>query len=246
MPSLTETPPTPAPCPQTPQLAGTPWPMRVVEYLSLAAFTVFCVLWGLPRLGDGLWHAPIATLAGFVFAVALADFVSGLVHWGADTWGTIHWPIVGPTLIRSFREHHVDPMAITRHDFVETNGASALVCLPVLFALELVCQEWPWVQNAGYAFTLAILFTNQIHKFSHADWVPSWIELLQAKGIILSREAHQCHHQGTFTASYCITTGWLNPWLNHIRFFRTLERWITRVTGALPRQEDRAFTKAGT
>jgi len=74
-----------------------------------------------------------------------------LLHWGCDTWGKFETPIVGPTLIRSFRMHHVDPQDITTHGFIETNAAS---CYPmpifILFGMWLagpsfIAQFYNWM-----------------------------------------------------------------------------------------------------
>jgi ubiquitin-conjugating enzyme E2 variant len=55
---------------------------------------------------------------GLVAALFFVDFISGMLHWAADTWGKFETPIFGPGIIRSFRMHHVNPQDITKHSFV--------------------------------------------------------------------------------------------------------------------------------
>jgi hypothetical protein len=176
----------------------------------------------------------------------LADFASGLVHWSADTWGHQDWPIVGPTLIRSFREHHLDPDAITHHDFVEANGATALVLLPPMFAVHVLLpiHAAAWTRLHFQAAVLCVsvflfvFMTNQIHKWAHLEHPPLAVRPLQRLRLILSAEHHHGHHFGPHTARYCITTGWLNPVLDRAGFFRLSERAVQAITGLQAREDD--------
>jgi ubiquitin-conjugating enzyme E2 variant len=172
-----------------------------------------------------------------------ADFVSGFVHWSADTWGTPDWPVVGRALIRPFREHHVDQKEITRHDFVETNGNNCFVSIgPGLLAALLTQGPGLALNFFLGAFTwsliLWVLMTNQFHKWSHLDAPPAVIDFLQRWHLILPRDHHQVHHTAPHTSHYCITVGWLNEPLLRLRFFPAMERLVSAATGLVPREDD--------
>jgi plasmanylethanolamine desaturase len=139
-------------------------------------------------------------VAAALFGVLTADFSSGLVHWGADTWGSVELPVVGkvcalldqisicsiywmrrlkPNLIklqnfiRPFREHHIDPTSITRHDFIETNGDNFMLTIPFLAYMvwHFLSSSEEKVQEhflcTCYLFLLAIFvaLTNQVFSF---------------------------------------------------------------------------------
>lgn len=176
-----------------------------------------------------------------------ADFLSGLVHWAADTWGSVRFPVIGKAFIRPFREHHVDPTAITRHDIIETNGDNCLMTLPVLLCM---CYRYFTLDQEGiqarygsdcFLFSLVVfsMLTNQIHKWSHTYFgLPLWVQKLQDWHIILPRKHHRIHHVSPHETYFCITTGWLNYPLELIRFWPCLEWIIEKTTGAKPRSDD--------
>ncbi len=214
---------------------------RRLEIAGITAFMVFAAVLvvRIVPIARGLgWMIPAGLLAGYV----AADLVSGFVHWFCDTWGSVETPVIGRIFIRTFREHHVDQHAITRHDFIETNGDNCLVSAPILAATLLFEARPEAVRVFGGAFALALCFfvfvTSQIHKWSHMSEPPAVIAFLQRWHLILPRDHHAVHHKAPFDKYYCITVGWLNPLFTRIGFFRGLEALITAVTGALPRRDD--------
>jgi hypothetical protein len=210
--------------------------VRMIEVLSIAAFLPLLVIlvW---RFGSDLNNRFGLLIFSLLLSYILCDFLSGLAHWFADRWGTPDWPIIGGSVIRNFREHHINPNALLSHDFIETNGFSFLLALPLLGSSFLLNPKDD-ISFIVAGIILGISFfgsiTNQIHKWSHAINCPSSIRYLQSKKIILSPQHHQLHHQGQFDQNYCITNGWLNHFLNRLGFFKKLECIISTRTRAIP------------
>uniref|UniRef100_A0A1L8DSG0 Putative ubiquitin-conjugating enzyme e2 variant n=2 Tax=Nyssomyia neivai TaxID=330878 RepID=A0A1L8DSG0_9DIPT len=185
----------------------------------------------------------VAALCG----ILTADFGSGMVHWAADTWGSVELPIIGKNFLRPFREHHIDPTSITRHDFIETNGDNFMIAIPILgkLAYNFLARTQAEIQQdfafSAYLFLCSIFvaMTNQIHKWSHTYWgLPRWVILLQDYHIMLPRRHHRIHHVAPHETYFCITTGWLNWPLEKIRFWTCLENIIEYTTGCRPRDDD--------
>ncbi|MBZ5713727.1 fatty acid desaturase family protein [Nannocystis pusilla] len=226
-------------------MSGSLW-MRLVDASSMSVFFFFEYL--LARdvylhidaapAGLASWLLPLALLLGYL----TADFVSGFVHFLADNIGSTRTPFFGPVFIRPFREHHVDPLAITRHDFLEVNGANCLISLPVLIG------TWYFVPIHGTAslffaayiglFLFGIFLTNQFHSWAHNPSPPAWIRRLQRTGLILGPEHHARHHTPPFNTYYCITSGWLNPILARTRLFERMKEPLRRVLEPLAGKAD--------
>ena len=213
----------------------------LLEIFGILCFALLALLiavdlyGGVLRFGD-LWLAPIL----LVLAYLAADFLSGFVHFLADNFGSYDTPILGPNFIEPFREHHVDPKGIVGHDFVDANGNNSLATLPFMLFVWIVVPLETWYY--GYLFgafflflCLAAFLTNQFHKWAHMDEPPALVGWLQARGVILSQEHHDIHHESPYDTYYCITAGFWNPLLDRIRFYERTERLIRRsVPGTDP------------
>jgi plasmanylethanolamine desaturase len=226
--------------------AGYKKSFRLLEILAIVTFWSLCLaiaIKAFPFHQTHPWLLVASLLCGFIFA----DFVSGFVHWMADTWGSSEMPVLGKSLVRPFREHHVDPKAMTHHDYIETNGANCLVSLPVAAGVLFIPLDIQgWVSFSLFSFVTIgsmvffVMWTNQIHKWAHlsAAETPLFLRVLQRLNLILPPEHHQLHHRSPYDRYYSITTGWLNWPLSKLGFYRYSERFVTAVFGLIPRRDD--------
>lgn len=177
-----------------------------------------------------LWMLPVVVIVAY----ALADLLSGIVHFLADNFGSPDTPLLGKAFVMPFRDHHVDPKGILSHPFMIANGNNCLVALPpLMLVLFFVPVETSF---AGYLFgafflalCLAVFLTNQFHKWAHMDDPPRTVAWLQSKGIILSKEHHDVHHESPFDTYYCITAGWWNPLLQRMRVFERVTPYLKKI-----------------
>ena len=215
------------------------FPLQPIEVLSvLAALGLVIAHFVRFALVPEFWDWP--TLVLLAVGLLAADFVSGVVHWAGDTWGTERTPVFGRRFIRPFRFHHDRPLDMLKSHFFTTNGDTALASLPFLlipFAIPLAPTAWLWVAVFVWALGGWGMWTSQFHQWSHMTDPPRVVAWLQRRGLILGRGHHVRHHKSPFVANYCITTGWCDPVLTRVRFFPALEWVVSKVTGWRPRPE---------
>lgn len=187
--------------------------------LEAAAVALFSALlgWLVLRLGrsGAAWSDVPGLFLAAVAGYALADVASGLAHWFCDTFFAEDTPWIGPVLISPFREHHRDPLAMTRHGFLELTGNSCLGIAPVL-GVVVGRPGSAVLDAAAIAFALGLFATNLFHRWAHATSVPRGVECLQKWNLILNPARHGVHHLPPHKGAYCVTSGWLNVLLDRI------------------------------
>lgn len=192
-------------------------PIKVV--ISLAA-----VLWaGIRGLG--------AILAGLL----LADFVTGAFHWFEDRYGNPKWPIIGG-VIRANQEHHHTPRSFLAGTFISRNLT--------VFILAAIFMAAFWAVGWLNLFTGSAVvfgaFANEIHRFAHRS--PSEngkvITAVQKTGLLQSFQHHAQHHRKGKDTHYCVMTNFLNPVLEKVQFYQTIEKLIFELTGRQPRLDE--------
>jgi len=211
-----------------------------MEWLAIAVASALWLFLAARHVWSGGLDASFwwVTALGAAVGYLAGDFMSGVVHWFCDTFFEEDSALIGRVLIHPFREHHRDPLAMTRHDFAEIAGNSCLALAPVLAIVALLPAParrlWLGAYAALLVFTLVAVVTNQLHKWAHMPTVPAYVTRMQRAGLILRPLRHAAHHR-TQAEAYCVATGWLNPFLDRLGFFPAVER--TLVALGLPMSE---------
>ncbi len=175
------------------------------------------------------------------FGLCLADFVTGVVHWLADSYGSTRAAVVGQRIIQPFRVHHINPSDFLNRSFVDTNGDTSILATLALAGMLFWDHESTGAEllKAGtLAFLGVVTFANQFHKWAHVRRPPLFVRALQRCRFILTNDAHARHHTYPHCGDYCIALGWCNPILERVQFFRRTERLIELLTGIQARKEE--------
>ena len=167
-------------------------------------------------------------LPALVLGYLFADLLSGTAHWFCDTFFEEDTPIIGPLVIQPFREHHVHPERITRYRFIEQDTTNFFLLLPLLALALWLGAPRPGVQGVLFwccalaGLSAGSFGTNLFHKWAHSRKAPVVVGWLQRSGLILGPERHQRHHRD-YSRGFCVTSGWMNPLLDAVRFFPRVE-----------------------
>lgn len=181
---------------------------------------------------------PVAGVVGLLGA----DLFSGAIHWLSDTWFD---ELTFDRLACIIREHHVYPEHLHDYGFRDHVGYMSLPTVllfgPVCALLTLLLPPSGFV---GFAVLVSAevcaltFFGTYFHRLGHVRPTGRLVRLLQTAGLLITPREHALHHRGQHITHYCVVTGWMNPLLDATGFWRALEKAISALTGAVPRQNE--------
>ena len=163
-----------------------------------------------------------------------ADFISGVVHWLEDRYGNPEWPVIGHT-IRENQQHHFTPRSFLKGTLWTRNREVLAIGAAFLAA--------SWAFDVLNAFPVsAVIFgvmPNEVHASAHRSPQENGriSTGVQEPGLLQSRRHPAAHHRKGKDTNFGVLTNHVNPVLERIRFFQTLEAIVTRVTGVRPRPD---------
>ncbi|HEV2692927.1 MAG TPA: fatty acid desaturase CarF family protein [Verrucomicrobiae bacterium] len=177
----------------------------------------------------------LSFFAQFAVTIFAAEFVAGLVHWFEDAYIRERTPLVGRIIGRPNIVHHHYPRFMTRHSWWQSSWDLAL------FAAMIVVGAWCAGLLTWQVWLFAILAANanEFHKWEHRTRKENGriISFLQDIRLLQTGRHHALHHTDPKNSHYCTMTNFLNPVLDRIHFWESLE-WLLARTVGLKRQPD--------
>lgn len=163
-----------------------------------------------------------------ILSLLIADFISGLIHWAQDSYGTPSTPILGRFVKYSY-QHHADPRDLTKKKWGRPNNISLIIILGMtVFFYYLGWFNW----IIGMVIVLAINM-NEFHKWLHQNHSERFkiVTILQKMNVLQNPKIHAVHHTYDNNTDYCFITNYLNPLLNFIKFWDRMELIIYKISG---------------
>ncbi len=156
----------------------------------------------------------------------LIDFLSGFVHWFFDNQVR-----PGPTplgrIAVDFLDHHIRPARTVGVSFVVSAYRPAIFVALPLVGMSLMLSDFLFLQVFVFWVGSLSLYIPQTHKLAHRKSPGSTIRWCQRRRLIIDPVSHGRHHSDN-NESFCVFTGWLNPPLDSLRFWRGLE-WLFSI-----------------
>lgn len=169
-------------------------------------------------------------IINILFAILVADLLTGIFHWWEDRYGNPDWPIIGKYIIHPNIKHHQDPMFFCNGNYWTRNWTTLIPSLIVSFIFYTI----------GYYFWCLVFIiasqSNEIHCWEHAK-TNRFIKFLQKNYILQNKKTHSLHHKRPYDTNYCVITMIVNPILNKIYFWEYLEDVVYLFSGVRPRKE---------
>lgn len=192
-------------------------------------------------VADGRWLAMPAILVGWYLADFVSGLVHMYMDYRPCTPGKGLYDIfafsgsreseeyksllrsrmstIGPLerLSYDFKNHHPRPDALGRRGLWQQIGSSVILgALPLSAGANVA--DWlgfvpGWVMAGLTAFCIGSGFAQYFHGSLHRQHNPWFIRLMRQTGLLMTREAHQIHHD-TLRRDFATNNGWSNPAIN--------------------------------
>ncbi len=167
--------------------------------------------------------------------VLVADFVTGAVHWAEDAYARRDTPLIGRLVAEANIEHHHRPRAFLARSWLASSW-DLLLLSAVLVGVAWWCEQLSW---HIWLFAILTANANQIHKWTHQNpqengRVVTWLQKLK---LLQTQRHHAKHHHGEKNSHYCVITNVLNPVLEELEVWKTVERFLEKWLG-LKRRPD--------